>query len=592
VSNKPKDSGTESNNTEAKNIDQLLKEGISAAKSGDKATARAKLREVVAADQYSEKGWFWLASVVESEEERRVCLGNVVVINPENRSARETLDRLNNLNPRDSKMRRPKGGPADWTSVISGEDGEPPKRDRRLLLIIGVLVIAAVLLVVLSTQGGGAPATPTQVAGSGDSVSEADLKLTEAILNVTATAEMLKANEDAATHVAATATAGRKSTLASLINATMPPSWTPRPTATIRGTLTATPLASPPAIALAGRLVTSHGKKVTEDGNLPLFLLDLSSNQDQPITAGDRGNSGILSPDGTQLIYARFLSGSRPQTLLRLAPINGLGTPEEVSALWGNTPPLSDQQMAAISRDGQYLAFSARSVATENERTWAIYVLPIKLRPPGPTPTATATASDTPTASPTRTLAAEATEQPTSTITPTMTPTVTRVPLQVKRLTKLNDGFNFWPDFSADGQYVVYAREERNAEGQTTAADLFLISVKGGGARNLTNDGALTLESMPRFSPDGKSIVFVATRQGQTNRELFIMNSDGSNRRVLEPESKGDNQRPVWSPDGKFIAFTSNRSGKDEIFIIEADGKQLYQLTSSADPVYVMDWVK
>ncbi len=75
-------------------MEQLLREGIAAVRAGDKETARAKLREVVALDQYNEKGWFWLASVAETAEERRVCLGNVVVINPNNEKAKQMPDQL------------------------------------------------------------------------------------------------------------------------------------------------------------------------------------------------------------------------------------------------------------------------------------------------------------------------------------------------------------------------------------------------------------------------------------------------------------------------------------------------------------------
>src|SRR3990172_3802016 len=75
-------------------VEALLLKGVEAARSGDKATARALLEQVVEKDQYCEKGWFWLAAVVETVEEKRVCLGNVVVINPNNQRAQRLLDQL------------------------------------------------------------------------------------------------------------------------------------------------------------------------------------------------------------------------------------------------------------------------------------------------------------------------------------------------------------------------------------------------------------------------------------------------------------------------------------------------------------------
>ena len=56
--------------------------------------ARGLFEQVVELDEKSEKGWFWLASVVESDEERRICLGNVLHINPNNERAKRALDTL------------------------------------------------------------------------------------------------------------------------------------------------------------------------------------------------------------------------------------------------------------------------------------------------------------------------------------------------------------------------------------------------------------------------------------------------------------------------------------------------------------------
>jgi hypothetical protein len=75
-------------------VEELLRQGIEAARSGDKASARPLLEQVVEKDQYNEKGWFWLAAVVETVDEKRVCLGNVVVINPGNQRAQRLLEQL------------------------------------------------------------------------------------------------------------------------------------------------------------------------------------------------------------------------------------------------------------------------------------------------------------------------------------------------------------------------------------------------------------------------------------------------------------------------------------------------------------------
>jgi len=63
-------------------LQQLLRDAITAAREGDKERARILFEEIVAEDPQNEKAWFWLASVAETDEERRVYLGNVVQINP------------------------------------------------------------------------------------------------------------------------------------------------------------------------------------------------------------------------------------------------------------------------------------------------------------------------------------------------------------------------------------------------------------------------------------------------------------------------------------------------------------------------------
>jgi len=75
---------------------------------------------------------------------------------------------------------------------------------------------------------------------------------------------------------------------------------------------------------------------------------------------------------------------------------------------------------------------------------------------------------------------------------------------------------------------------------------------EGSSMRNLTNDPAF--DGWPRWSPDGKRIVFGSNPENKTDYEIYVMNADGGSVRRLTNLS-GRNASPKWSPDEKKISF-------------------------------------
>ncbi|GAB4542095.1 MAG: hypothetical protein Kow0063_33630 [Anaerolineae bacterium] len=71
-----------------------LNAGITAAREGRYAQARALLREALQANPRSEQGWLWMSAVVETDDERRICLERVLTINPHNQTAKAGLEKL------------------------------------------------------------------------------------------------------------------------------------------------------------------------------------------------------------------------------------------------------------------------------------------------------------------------------------------------------------------------------------------------------------------------------------------------------------------------------------------------------------------
>jgi tetratricopeptide (TPR) repeat protein len=87
--------------------DDLLKQGIAAARAGRKDEARQKLMSVVDLDEENEQAWLWLSGVVESNADRRVCLENVLALNPNNAAAQKGLRLLDERAPKTRRERCP-----------------------------------------------------------------------------------------------------------------------------------------------------------------------------------------------------------------------------------------------------------------------------------------------------------------------------------------------------------------------------------------------------------------------------------------------------------------------------------------------------
>lgn len=80
-------------------VADTLTEAIAAAQAGNRDEARAALIRVLEADERNELAWLWLSGVMDTPEERRICLENVLTINPANSHALHGLKLLNQQHP-------------------------------------------------------------------------------------------------------------------------------------------------------------------------------------------------------------------------------------------------------------------------------------------------------------------------------------------------------------------------------------------------------------------------------------------------------------------------------------------------------------
>lgn len=96
----------------------------------------------------------------------------------------------------------------------------------------------------------------------------------------------------------------------------------------------------------------------------------------------------------------------------------------------------------------------------------------------------------------------------------------------------------------------------------------------------------------PRFSPDGKEIVF--TSWVDNGFDLYRVDSLGNNL-VRLTKDFGSNEEPVFSPDGEFIVFTSKRiisrtKAVQDIYIMNREGEILGQLTQDFGRCFSPQW--
>jgi len=109
------------------------------------------------------------------------------------------------------------------------------------------------------------------------------------------------------------------------------------------------------------------------------------------------------------------------------------------------------------------------------------------------------------------------------------------------------------PEISPDGHSIVYSVGTTEMDANRVARNIWMVSTSAGSQpRQLTQDGH---DSRPQWSPDGKKIAFLSSRDGAT--AIYVMPTQGGSAKKITSLSTGaDNEK--WSPDGQSIAFTSS----------------------------------
>jgi eukaryotic-like serine/threonine-protein kinase len=147
---------------------------------------------------------------------------------------------------------------------------------------------------------------------------------------------------------------------------------------------------------------------------------------------------------------------------------------------------------------------------------------------------------------------------------PTQVEYVSHANGEVRRIT--ND-LNFYVNLSVTADSRVVATVQFEWSFNIWVAPITALD----SAKPITSDGRA---SGPTWSPDGR-IVYSSYADGN----IWVMESDGSNRKQLTSNTGGGNFFPQVSPDGHHIVFDSERTGSEQIWRIDSDGNNPKQLT-------------
>jgi len=150
---------------------------------------------------------------------------------------------------------------------------------------------------------------------------------------------------------------------------------------------------------------------------------------------------------------------------------------------------------------------------------------------------------------------------------------------ETRNVTKSPNSFELRPRWSPDGSRILFSRADSGS-----GFDLYTIAPDGTALTRLTSRPGWELDGA--FSPDGSQIAFIAYPNGVP--DVFVMNADGSNIRDVSNTPEIPEIQPAWSTAG--LAFRADRGGVAGIYVMNPDGTGLRKFSGATEFATDPDW--
>jgi Tol biopolymer transport system component len=150
------------------------------------------------------------------------------------------------------------------------------------------------------------------------------------------------------------------------------------------------------------------------------------------------------------------------------------------------------------------------------------------------------------------------------------------LPLKANRMFNLKTNEGTWTslDISPDGKTIIF----------DMMGDLYSMPYEGGKASQLTQ--GLAFDQHPRFSPDGKKILFVSDKNGAEN--IWYIDREKKDTVQLTKEVNQNFTSADWTPDGNYIVYSKGRR-INKLHMIHKDGGSGTQLIDEPAQLKTID---